>query len=59
MGYSRISKISLAWKTFSKNSYIVFLVYDITNQESLERLENIWYINLQKHWAKYIVFGIV
>ena len=35
-------------KHFYKDSYIVCLVYDITNQESLDSLKSIWYPNLQK-----------
>jgi small GTP-binding protein len=44
---------------FYKDSYIVILVYDITNRESFEDLKNIWYSDLQKCGEKYIVLAIV
>ena len=46
-------------KHFYKDSYIVCLVYDITNQESLDSLKNIWYPDLQKHGEQYTVLGVV
>ena len=46
-------------KHFYKDSYIVCLVYDITNQESLDSLKKIWLPDLQKYGEKYTVLGVV
>ena len=46
-------------KHFYKDSYIVCLVYDITNQESLDSLKTIWYPDLQKFGEKYTVLAVV
>ena len=46
-------------KHFYKDSYIVCLVYDITNQESLDALKTLWYPDLQKHGEKYHVIAVV
>lgn len=46
-------------KHFYKDSYIVCLVYDITNQESLDSLKSIWYPNLKKFGEKYTVLAVV
>ena len=46
-------------KHFYKDSYIVCLVYDITNQESLNSLKEIWYPNLLKFGEKYTVLAVV
>ena len=46
-------------KHFYKDSYIVCLVYDITNQESLDSLKTIWYPNLLKFGEKYTVLAVV
>ena len=46
-------------KHFYKDSYIVFLVYDVTNQDSLDALKSIWYPDLQKHGEKYTVLAVV
>ena len=46
-------------KHFYKDSYIVCLVYDITSQESLDSLKEIWYPNLLKYGEKYTVLAVV
>jgi Ras-related protein Rab-1A len=46
-------------KHFYKDSYIVCFVYDITNQESLDSLKEIWYPDLQKFGEKYTVLAVV
>ena len=46
-------------KHFYKDSYIVCLVYDITNQESLDSLKSVWYPNLQKYGEQYSVLAVV
>jgi small GTP-binding protein len=46
-------------KHFYKDSYIVCLVYDITSQESLDSLKEIWYPNLRKFGEKYTVLAVV
>ena len=46
-------------KHFYKDSYVVCLVYDITNQESLDSLKTIWYPDLQKYGEKYTVLAVV
>ena len=46
-------------KHFYKDSYVVCLVYDITNQESLDSLKSIWYPDLQKYGEKYTVLAVV
>ena len=46
-------------KHFYKDSYIVCLVYDITNQESLDSLKSVWYPNLLKFGEKYTVLAVV
>ncbi len=46
-------------KHFYKDSYIVCLVYDITNQESLDAIKSIWYPNLQKFGEQYCVLAVV
>ena len=46
-------------KHFYKDSYIVCLVYDITNQESLDSLKQIWYPDLLKFGEKYTVLAVV
>ena len=46
-------------KHFYKDSYIVIMVYDITNQESLDSLKEIWYPNLRKYGEKYTVLAVV
>ena len=44
---------------FYKDSYIVILVYDITNKESFEDLKNIWYDDIRKCGEKYTVLAVV
>ena len=46
-------------KHFYKDSYVVCLVYDITNQESLDALKSVWYPDVQKYGEKYAVLAIV
>ena len=46
-------------KHFYKDSYIVCLVYDITNQSSLDALKTIWYPDLQKYGEQYTVLAVV
>ena len=46
-------------KHFYKESYIVILVYDITDQNSLSSLKTIWYPNLRKYGEEYTVLGVV
>ena len=46
-------------KHFYKDAYIVCLVYDITNQDSLDSLKEIWYPNLLKFGEQYTVIGVV
>ena len=46
-------------KHFYKDSYIVILVYDITNKQSFEDLKNCWYNDLKIYGEKYSILGIV
>ena len=46
-------------KHFYKDSYVVCLVYDITNQESLDALNSVWYPDVQKYGEKYAVLAVV
>ena len=46
-------------KHFYKDSYIVCLVYDITNRDSFDNLKDAWYPDLQKNGEKYQVIGVV
>ena len=46
-------------KHFYKDSYIVILVYDITNQDSLDNLKYTWYPDLQKYGEKYTILAVV
>ena len=46
-------------KHFYKDSYVVILVYDITNQESLDSLKTLWYPDLKKYGEKYQVLAVV
>ena len=46
-------------KHFYKDSYVVCLVYDIVNQESLDALKSVWYPDLQKYGEKYVVLAVV
>jgi len=44
---------------FYKDSLIVILVYDITNRESFEDLQTIWYHDLKRYGEKYSVLAVV
>ena len=44
---------------FYKDSYIVILVYDITNRDSFEDLKNVWYNDLRKYGEQYTVLAVV
>ena len=46
-------------KHFYKDSYIVFLVYDITSQDSLDSLKQTWYPDLQKYGEQYTIIAVV
>ena len=46
-------------RNFYKDSYIVCLVYDITNKNSFEDLKNIWYNELITYGEKYTVTAVV
>ena len=46
-------------KHFYKDSYVVCLVYDIVNQESLDALKSVWYPDFQKYGEKYVVLAVV
>ena len=46
-------------RNFYKDSYIVCLVYDITNKDSFEDLKNIWYNELLTYGEKYTVTAVV
>ena len=44
---------------FYKESYIVCLVYDITNKESFENLKKIWYPELVEYGEKYRIIALI
>ena len=46
-------------KHFYKDAYIICLVYDITNQESLDSLKLIWYPDVKKYGEKYVILAVV
>ena len=46
-------------KFFYKNAYLVCLVYDITNQGSLESLKGYWYKDIKDYGEKSIIFAVV
>ena len=46
-------------KHFYKDSLMVCLVYDITNQKSLEQLKTIWYPDVKNFGEKYTIIGVV
>ena len=46
-------------KHFYKDAYVVCLVYDITNQDSLEQLKTMWYPDVQKYGEKYTILAVV
>ena len=44
---------------FYKESYIVCLVYDITNKESFEKIKEIWFPELVEYGEKYKIIGLI
>ena len=46
-------------KHFYKDAYIVCLVYDITSQDSLVQLKEIWYPDIKKFGEKYTILAVV
>ena len=44
---------------FYKESYIVCLVYDISNRDSFEKLKTIWYPELKEHGEKLKILAVV
>ena len=46
-------------KHFYKDAYIVCLVYDITSQDSLVQLKEIWYPDIKKYGEKYTILAVV
>ena len=44
---------------FYKDSYIIILVYDITNRDSFKDLKNKWYSDLQIYGEKHTIIGVV
>lgn len=44
---------------FYKESFIVCLVYDITNTDSFENLKKIWYPELVEYGEKYKIIGLI
>ena len=44
---------------FYKESYIVCLVYDITNHKSFENLQSIWYPELLEYGEKYKIIALI
>ena len=44
---------------FYKESYIVCLVYDITNKESFEKIKEIWYPELVEYGEQYKIIGLI
>ena len=44
---------------FYKDSYVIILVYDITNRESFENLKIVWYKDLLKYNEKYTILAVV
>ena len=46
-------------KHYYRDSYIVCLVYDITNLKSFEDIKNIWYNDLKLYGEKYTIVAIV
>ena len=46
-------------KHFYKDAYIVCLVYDITSQDSLDQLKEIWYPDIKKYGEKYTILAVV
>ena len=46
-------------RQFYKNSNIIIIVYDITNKESFEDIQNYWYDDVKENGEKFKVIGIV
>ena len=46
-------------KYFYKDAYIILLIYDITNQNSLDSLKKVWYPDLQIYAENCVVIGVV
>ena len=46
-------------KNFYREAYIVILVYDITRQDSIDGLKNIWYPDLQKYGENFKILAVV
>ncbi len=46
-------------KYFYKDSYVICLVYDITDQDSLDKLKDTWYPDLLKNGEKYKILAVV
>ena len=44
---------------FYKESYIVCLVYDITNKDSFENLKSIWYPELKEYGEEYKIIALI
>ena len=44
---------------FYKESYIVCLVYDITNKESFEKIKEIWYPELVEYGEQFKIIGLI
>ena len=44
---------------FYKESYIVCLVYDISNHDSFEKLKTVWYPELKEHGEKMKILALV
>ena len=44
---------------FYKESYIVCLVYDITNKQSFESIKTIWYPELTEYGEKYKIIALI
>jgi small GTP-binding protein len=46
-------------KNFYRDAFIIILVYDITNLDSLNGLKDIWYPDLLKYGEKYKILAVV
>ena len=46
-------------KYFYEDAYIILLIYDITNQNSLDSLKKTWYPDLQIYAENCVVIGVV
>ena len=46
-------------KMFYKDSYIIFLVYSITNKKSFEEIQSIWYPDVKKFGEQFQIIGVV